>query len=553
MSERKNDQDRKIRPVGSAFVLIAALLSFGDASAQSNERSIIVENDVLVTTRAGFDVAVNVYRPDRDGQFPVIISMGPYGKDDLPVEYGGLFSNGQISVSEYAAFETPDPEFWTHYGYIVVAADSPGSGRSEGDLDLFGPIEAEAFYDVIEWAAAQAWSNGNVGLSGESYFGMSQWYVAALNPPHLRAINPGEALTDIYRDAVQHGGILADFVQPWTQYRILPAKRPEAAFVRNVAEEIAEHPLFDDFWAGWEPNLAAISMPAYVIASWPDHGLHTRGTLLGFSQLGSESKWLEIHGRKKWEYYYSRESLERQRRFFDYYLKGAENGWEDVPTVRYERRNAFYDGEIRYADDWPIPGAEHRELFLTPDGGLDEKRPDESGVLRYTATDEAQQLAFRHDFESDTEITGSARLTLWVEADGADDMDLFVGLSKLDRDGNEVHMAGYNDTENGHVASGWLRVSHRAVDPERSTPVRPYLRHNRLMKLEPGERVRVDVEILPSSTMFRAGESLVLRIQGVELPGAGDIEHVDPINSGDHILYVGGETNSRLTMPVIVP
>jgi predicted acyl esterase len=533
--------------------LLVALLALGDASAQSSELSIIVENDVRVATRGGFDVSANVYRPDRDGRFPAIISMGPYGKDDLPVEYGGVFSNGQIAVSEYAAFETPDPEFWTHYGYVVIAADTPGSGLSEGDLDLWGPIESEAFYDLIEWAAVQPWSNGNVGLSGESYFGMSQWYVAALNPPSLKAINPGEALTDIYRDAVQHGGILADFVEPWTQYRILPAKRPEADFVRNAVEELAEHPLYDEFWAGGEPDLAAISMPAYVIASWPDHGLHTRGTLLGFEQLSSENKWLEIHGRKKWEYYYSRDSLERQRRFFDHYLKGIDNGWDEVPTVRYERRNAFYDGDIRYADDWPIPGADHRVLYLSADGLLDAELPDVSTAFRYTATDRDQQLSFRHIFASDTEITGSARLTLWVEADGADDMDLFVGLSKLDRNGEEVLMAGYDDTEYGHVASGWLRVSHRAVDPAKSTPVRPFLRHDRPMKLESGERVRVDVEILPSSTMYRAGESLVVRIQGTELRGAGDITHVGTINAGDHIVYVGGATDSRLTVPVVAP
>ncbi len=542
-----------IRFISSASLLLVGLLGIGAAAAQSNDLSMIIENDVRVTTRAGFDVSANVYRPDRDGRYPAIISMGPYGKDDLPVEYGGLFSNGQITVSEYAAFETPDPEFWTHYGYVVIAADSPGSGQSEGDLDLFGPIEAEAFYDLIEWAASQPWSNGSVGLSGESYFGVVQWYVAALSPPHLKAISPGEALTDIYRDAALHGGILADFIEPWTQYRILPAKRPDAVLVRNVAEAIEEHPLFDDYWAGWLPDLEAISTPAYVIASWPDHGLHTRGTLLGFEQLGSDNKWLEIHGRKKWEYYYSRESLERQRRFFDRYLKDIDNGWEEIPTVRYERRNAFYDGEIHYAGDWPIPGADHRVLFLTADGLLDNDLPADSTSLRYTATDRNQQLAFRHTFGNDTEITGSARLTLWVEAAGADDMDLYVGLSKLDRNGAEVRMAGYNDTENGHVASGWLRVSHREVDPEMSTPVRPYLLHRQLRKLNSGERVRVDVEILPSSTMFRTGESLVVRIQGTELPGAGDIAHVDAVNSGDHIVYVGGGTDSRLTVPVVVP
>ncbi|MDH3508657.1 MAG: CocE/NonD family hydrolase, partial [Gammaproteobacteria bacterium] len=189
-----------LRPSLTA-VLLAGLLIAPNAGAQPDEpqADMLIENDVLVTTRAGFEIAVNVYRPNKTGQFPVILSMGPYGKDDLPAEYGGLFDSGQIIVSEYAAFETPDPEYWVHYDYVVIAADSAGSGNSGGDHELFGPIEMEAFYDVIEWAGVQPWSNGNVGLNGESYFGVSQWFVAALKPPHLTAIVPGEALIDVYR------------------------------------------------------------------------------------------------------------------------------------------------------------------------------------------------------------------------------------------------------------------------------------------------------------------------------------------------------------------
>ena len=541
-----------LRPSLTA-VLLAGLLIAPNAGAQPDEpqADMLIENDVLVTTRAGFEIAVNVYRPNKTGQFPVILSMGPYGKDDLPAEYGGLFDSGQIVVSEYAAFETPDPEYWVHYDYVVIAADSAGSGNSGGDHELFGPIEMEAFYDVIEWAGVQPWSNGNVGLNGESYFGVSQWFVAALKPPHLKAIVPGEALIDVYRDAARHGGIPSDFTIAWMTYRIRPALAPGAQLRRDLAAALDEHPLIDDYWSSMVPDLSAIDVPAYVIASWPDHGLHTRGTLIGYEQIGSENKWLEIHGRKKWEYYYSRDSLERQRRFFDQYLKDNDRGMASVPAVRYERRNAFYDGEIRFADDWPLPGTEAHSLFLTPDGGLaDESLPD-AAALRYDAEDASAQLRFSHRFTADTEITGTANLRVWVEAAGADDMDLYVGLSKLDRDGNEVFMAGYNDVEDGHVASGWLRVSYRELDTDRSTELHPFLHHRRVLPLTPSERVEVQIEILPSSTMFRAGESLVLRLQGTELPGAGGITHINGVNAGDHIVHVGGAMPSRLILPVI--
>ena len=537
---------------GITLPLIGLLgLSVAYTQPAPPESEMLIERDVRVPTRAGFEVAVNVYRPNRTGRFPVIISMGPYGKDDLPAEYDGTFSNGQILVSEYTAFETPDPGYWTHFDYVVIAADSPGAMSSGGDLELLRSIEANAFYDVIEWAGVQSWSNGNVGLNGVSYFAVSQWPVAGLNPPHLKAIMPVEGLTDVYRDTIRHGGVPVVFADPWMNFRIRPAMNPEAQLINDFAEAAQERPLFDDFWESHVPRLADITVPAYIIASWPDHGLHTRGTLIGFEDIASEDKWLEVHGRKKWEYYYSRDSLERQKRFFDHFLKGADNGMPEVPRVRYERRNAFYDGEVLHADTWPLRDVEHRRFYLGGAGTLHREPDSDAALLRYDSTGRDDQLAFRHTFRERTEITGSARLRAWVTTDVAEDMDLFVGLSKLDRNGNEVFMAGYNDVEDGHLASGWLRVSHRELDEERSTENRPFLRHERLLKLEPGQPVPVDVEILPSSTLFREGESIVLRIQGTELPGAGDIEHWDSVNVGYHIVHAGGEYESYLVLPVV--
>ena len=538
-----------------AAVVITLSIFCGSVWAQADDdetlAAMIIEKDVWVETRTGDRVLVNIYRPNTPGKYPVLVSMGPYGKDKLPWEYEGTFADGQVYVSEFAAFETPDPEYWVHNNYVVIAADSPGSNDSEGDLDIFGPIEANAFYDVIEWAGTRDWSNGNVGLNGVSYFAMSQWYVAALRPPHLKAIMPVEGLTDFYRDVVRHGGIPAVFAKPWMEHRIKRVKNPNAELINDLAASSENYPLFDDHWRQLDPDLEEITVPAYVMTSWPDHGLHTRGTLIGFERISSDQKWLEVHGRKKWEYYYSRESVERQRRFYDYFLKGADNGFQDTPTIRYERRTSFYEGDDQRADAWPLENTENTRLYLGAEGELTMEPPTESTRLSYQSTGPDSQLTFRYEFDQPTEITGGAKLKLWVEIEEGDDMDLFVGLAKLDRNGNEVFMPGYNDAEKGHLASGWLRVSHRELDPERSTDLRPFLKHERKQDLVAGQKTPVEIEILPSSTFFDSGESLVVRIKGSELEAAGHIAHSDPVNAGVHAIHAGGTNDSYLLVPVV--
>jgi len=144
------------------------------------------------------------------------------------------------------------------------------------------------------------------------------------------------------------------------------------------------------------------------------------------------------------------------------------------------------------------------------------------------------------------------KLKLWVSAEGADDVDLEVGLKKFDRDGNEVFFADFNHMENGMVASGWLRVSHRELDEAKSTPQQPWLRHERIQKLKAGEIVPAEVEILPSGTAFEAGDELRLIVQGHEiLQFAYRNHHEDTVNAGHHVLHAGGKYDSHLLVPVI--
>lgn len=117
--------------------------------------------------------------------------------------------------------------------------------------------------------------SGQVGLSGVSYLTSSQWRVAALNPPHLAAFNPWEGWSDTYREVVRHGGIPETWFWPYLAGRW----GHSTTRVEDLAAETQEHPFFDAFWASKAAEFSAIKAPAYVVASWTDQGMHTRGTL----------------------------------------------------------------------------------------------------------------------------------------------------------------------------------------------------------------------------------------------------------------------------------
>ena len=186
--------------------------------------------------------------------------------------------------------------YWCPRGYAIVYPDPRGAWYSEGDLRHGGMGEAEDCFDLIQWLGQQRWSNGKVGMTGVSYLTAIQWQVAPLRPPHLAAINPFEGFSDWYREFAYHGGIPeTSFLPRGTGNLQYSTTRTEDTLANALA-----HPLYDDYWASKECDLEAIDVPAYVVASWSDHGLHTRGTLEAYKRMRSKQKWLEVHGRKKW-------------------------------------------------------------------------------------------------------------------------------------------------------------------------------------------------------------------------------------------------------------
>ncbi len=532
-----------------------------DVSAIEGE--VTIERDVAVMTRDGTRLSANVFRPKASGKYPVVLAFTAYHKDESPQQYPDYlrrnaqpeYDMGRIVVSPWTPWEAPDPAYWVQQGYAVVLLDSRGYGKSEGTASVLSMQDRDDFHDAITWAGTQEWSNGNVGLNGVSYLAIAQWVAASSAPKHLKAIIPWEGQSDNFREVLFHGGI------------------PETAFtnfwltrVRSKANDIDLPPAAITRFAGQRPMLMKwlqdnlmpqsgialeeISVPALICASWSDHGMHTRGSFEGFKRISSDQKWIFNHGRAKWAVYYSDEALEMQTAFFDHFLKGEDNGFDERPRIRLEVRDNLDEYTVRYADDWPLPSTIYTPLYLdTANGKLVKTTRPQGAAVAYAARDGS--AAFIRTFAEETELTGNMKLKLWVEARGADDMDLFVAIKKYDADGREVTFqgkAGYNRTP---AALGWLRVSQRELDSQRSTPAQPVLAHQRNLPLDSGEIVPVEIEILPSSTRFLPGERLEVVVQGRDHFAHHALAHEKTVNAGEHVIHAGGQYDSHLLVPVI--
>jgi predicted acyl esterase len=529
------------------------------------EDQIVIERDVWITVRDGTRLSANVFRPRSEGQYPVVMALTAYDKNKGPDLYPKLLRNalkddfdlGKFAVSPWTAWEGPDPAYWVSQGYAVVYLDSRGFASSEGDPGTASVQDRDDFYDAIEWAGTQAWSNGNVGTNGVSYLAIAQWVAASGNPPHLKAIVPWEGQSDAYREVLYHGGI------------------PETAFtgfwIRKVRSGANGSPLPPPFifklahkrpafmrWVQSRPNalsgidLPQIQAPALVAATWSDQGLHTRGSFEGFKQISSEHKWLYTHGRQKWGVYYSDDALRTQTEFYDHFLKGEDNGFDRHPAVRLEVRESLEEYKVRFEEDWPIPDTDYRELYLHGDSmEMGNVAPISSTEIRYDS--ETESAVFIHTFAEDTELSGNMKLKLWVSIEEGDDMDLFVSVDKLNAAGDVVHFYAKMGYTKGPVAMGWLRVSQRALDTERSTPAQPWLLHDKSLPVEQGDVIPVEIEILPSSTLFRGGESLRLTVQGREFFDHPSLGHHYAVNRGAHYIHSGPGQESFLLVPVIPP
>lgn len=516
--------------------------------------SVAVERDVGITMPDGIRLSANVFTPrDATAPLPVILALTPYGKDIDPAATRDTalarrekidLGMGRYRVSNATPFEAPDPAYWVAHGYAVVHVDVRGCFKSQGERKVFSRTEIADYGEIIAWAGTQQWSNGRVALHGVSYLAICQWHAAASNPPHLAAIVPWEGASDSYRDIMFHGGVPETaFFRGWTRAST-GAKEEEQPRGPSRTPTITQVP-------GNRSDLAAIRVPALICGSFSDQGLHTKGCFDAFMRIGSEHKWLFTHGRGKWTVYYEEAALEYQRQFLDHFLKGARDGLLQRPRVRLEVRETVDRYSVREEADWPLPSTEYRELYLdAAQRTLVTDKPRQAAAVSYDAT-AGERVCFDLRFDARAEITGHMRLKLWVSTDRGDDMDLFVAIKKLDAAGEEVCFEGRENHAGGPVSNGWLRVSHRKLDAARSRPFQPVLAHDEVQLIEPGQIVPVEIEILPSSTAFEAGESLRLVVSGADIYSHAMLHHRETCNEGRHTLHTGGDHDSGLLIPFI--
>ncbi len=523
---------------------------------------IVFDKDVAVTLRDRTTIYVDVFRPAGSEKVPAIVAWSPYGKSrgnaKQYVELFGLLGMDTATLSGLHKFEGPDPAYWCAQGYAVCNPDPRGSYNSDGDIRVWSRAEGEDYHDLIEWLGVQDWCTGRVGLTGNSYLAISQWFAAAERPPHLAAIAPWEGMSDIYRDLVVRGGI--------PDYGF--ARRLASAFVggngrEDLVAEAEAHPLADDLWRSKTPAFERIEVPAYVVASY-SNSIHTPGTFRGWRRIASAEKWLRIHGTMEWPDYYEEAHVEDLRRFFDCFLKDADNGWRDTPRVRYALLDLEGGDRADQTSD-RFPPEHHAETRLYLDAGagtMSEEPPSTAGAASYQIDADSGSTAFLLRVEAETEFVGYPKATLWVEAQGHDDMDLFVFLQKLDARGEQLEQFTIPNhgpqvqavTRNGAAilkykgSNGRLRASMRRLDDELSTDGVPAHGFDRVEKLSPGEVVRLDIDMFPVGLLLRPGEQLRLVVSGTNLVGGAmpGTEDVEPENRGRHVVHTGGERASCL-------
>lgn len=517
---------------------------------------ILFERDVAVTMRDGATIYIDIFRPvDDTEKVPAIINAGTFGKngpyidlDKISVWTGAKnrFGIPRAATSGLETWEGTDPAFWVNCGYAVVNVDNRGCGMSEGDAPYFGTQEAEDDYDVIEYLGTRDWCNGKVTMSGNSWLCIVQWYAAAMQPPHLACIAPWEGHTDLYRDEMVDGGI--------PNY---PAVRRPNAYGRNKMEDmilnIRDNPLMNDYWRDKVIALEKIQCPAYIVASYTSM-VHCQGTLRAWRTVSSREKWLRIHHTQEWHDLYDPFYTQDLKRFYDHYLKGMNNGWEHTPTCRISVLDPGGEDIVeRVENEFPLARQQFRKLYLDADTmTLNFEQGKAETSMRYRGDDGKSIAKFTFPITEETEIVGYMKLRLWVEADGHDDMDLFVKISKVGPDGkyryHDAIMCDYSGPDSRH------RVSLRKLDEEKSLPEIPYYTYDTVEKLRPGEIVPVDIAIWPTGLRFHAGETLEVAICGFEYELCSQPKEGIPMgidNHGDHIIHTGGKYDSHLLVPFI--
>lgn len=515
-----------------------------------------------VRMRDGTRLAYIVWRPQKRGRYPTILAYGPYHQ----------------AGSASAAIQ-----YFLESGYAYIGVNVRGTGASEGLYSYYQPIEAADGVEVIEWAAAQSWSTGDIAMVGGSYLGHTQIKVAALRPPHLRAIVPVSTEGSEYRDEGRTGGLFnAGLMATWT-FDIQPAlaRTGNEARMRlgdtecaSIAarqspnpsyDEVLQHPTYDDWWRvrALDTMVEQITVPTLLIHAWQDEWIRANGALRLFKLLKCPHKRLILqNGPHRLGAYQI--TKDEELKWLDRWVKGERNGAESAPAVAvyWEVTESREDSTVATPNwittypSWPAPGLEWIPFFLSAAGELQLERPVDEGARSYryplgtelVGSDEQFALAphplgglsYRtQPLEADMAVLGAPRLTLYFSSEQTDTDFLFT-LKDVDPAGNTLFLQ-----------RSVLRASMRAVDEQLSSPDELIQSFAQAQTLVPGRVTELRVSLSALGHVVRKGHRLELSILAPG-PTPNPVWGFVPISApGLNSIYHGQAHLSQLCLPVV--
>jgi len=552
--------------------------------SQPKEHGMIVEKDVKIPLRDGGYLYADIFRPDTTTEkFPAIANITVYNKDKLWIPPADL----EEEANPYMNWEAANPLWWVPRGYVCVRIDSRGTGKSPGRCEPSSYQESVDFYDCIEWLAKQDWCSGNLGTLGISYHAACQWRLAILNPPSLKAFIPWEGRADQYRDQAYHGGIFSmGFLGNWVNQHMArhllgrTRKYNPDSFSPDMLWQYLSHDLDSEWWRMCSARWDQIKVPVYTVGNWGGWGLHLRGNTEAYLCAESKHKKLRIHTGDHFRPFHSNEGKVDQLRFFDYWLKGMQNGIMDEPPVKLEIRTGGSKKPyaFRFENEWPLARTQWTKMYFSierdraPEESHTEGRlvsekiattrkisyagsnPNKAGIGSGSSAPGIGRsgISFVTDpMEKDTEITGPLMANVWVSST-AEDMDVMVTLRNIDPAGNEVFELGQQG-QPVVLTKGWLRASHRKLDAAKSLPYRPYHAHNERLWLEPNVPVECQIEIISTCIVLKKGHQLRVDIHAQDSAGSGNFTHfhADYNEEATHTFHAGGAMNSYILLPII--
>lgn len=541
---------------------------------------ILVEHDVEITVRDGARLYCDVYRSPDSGpgkQVPAILGFSPFGKKFSGVTMLNLVAPWNVGVpddqlSGLEKFEGLDPAEWVPKGYAIISADTRGTGDSDGPIVIMGTQEGEDGHDVIEALAKKDWCNGAVGMAGNSHLAITQYFVAAQNPPSLKAIAPWEACSDLFREQFGRGGMWNGAAFDWITNTFIQGRHGIEDFAEMYRRSDG---LRNAHWDDKRPDLSRIKVPTYLTGSYSSP-IHPIGSIRGWLEIASEEKWFRICPWQEWfDLWVEKRSADELHAFFDRYLKGIENGWEKTPKVRVTTlKFGQQDPELNIVvDNFPLPQTEYKELFVGNNQSLSYQPPTEVGISSHNSVSSDDASSFRFVFDKATRVIGIPKAVLYVSTAEGNDMDIFVQIRKLNKEGKRVlalnipwSHAPINSMDELQPKDmselilyagplGMLRASHREIDHSRSMhPQFPFHPHRRKLPVPKGDVIELEIGMWPLGIDFEPGEGLEVNVSG-RIPNFpmfdGIVEDKSGVNIGPHNVHFGPQYRSRVILPFI--